>query len=241
MQQTGYINYFGSRAAMPPRYFGNVAYYLTVTAHAGDAFMRSDKLFDKRQKSVHRCDIAGRNGIEQLTVPVSKPHGIPKATWADVAVSSHGNWWHVHLETLKTAYGRSPFFEFYIDKFLPFFTADVVEKYPSIVQLDSAIDAKIREILLLPAAIEAPTDAFACEYLSDFKAESNISNTSASAGIVSKISPTDVNFPALIEPYWQLSAVNHGFLSNLSILDLIFNLGPSAPLYLASCLQKLPQ
>ena len=52
----------------------------------------------------------------------------------------------------ESAYGRTPFFEFYIDRFAPFLCAEAVERYPFIIDLDAAIDAVIREILLLPPA-----------------------------------------------------------------------------------------
>lgn len=109
MNPRGYTNLFGTRAALPPRYFGNIAYYLAVAAHGGDTYMDGSILFDKRQKVVHRCEIADTRGRVQLTAPVAKPHGISRATWDDVAVSPHGQWWHIHLTTLESAYGRTPF------------------------------------------------------------------------------------------------------------------------------------
>ena len=145
----GYTNLFGTRTALPPRYFGNIAYYLAVAAHGGDAYMDGSILFDKRQKAVHRCEIADTRGRVQLTAPVAKPHGIARATWDDVAVSPHGQWWHIHLTTLESAYGRTPFFEFYIDRLRPFLLPDTHLRYPSIVALDRAIDAELRRILCL--------------------------------------------------------------------------------------------
>lgn len=214
----GYSNIIGTRAALPPRYFGNIAYYLAVAAHGGDAFMDGGTLFDKRQKAVHRCDIADVRGTVQLTVPVAKPHGIPRATWADVAVSPHGQWWHIHRVTLESAYGRTPFFEFYIDRLLPFLQPDTHLRFPSILHLDRAIDATLREILLLP------------------QSENPDSGTVATAADTA-YGTTD--FTQLIAPYWQVRAESLGFIPNLSVLDLIFNLGPESPLYLSSCLTRL--
>ena len=128
------------------RYYGSIAYYASMAAY-GHAVIDADAIFDKRQKAVHRCDIADTHGPVQLTVPVSKPHGIARARWSDVAVSCHGAWWHVHRVTLESAYGRSPFFEFYIDRFLPFLTKGVTERYPTVASLNLAIDAEIRSIL----------------------------------------------------------------------------------------------
>ena len=234
---SGYTNIWGTRAALPPRYYGNIAYYLAVASHGGDAYMDGNRLFDKRQKSVHRCDIADVRGQVQLTVPIAKPHGISRATWADVAVSEHGQWWHVHRVTLESAYGRTPFFEFYIDRFLPFLRPDTPQHYPSIVQLDRAIDAEIRRILLLPeqpdVAATSPT------------AETPFSTKSANNHLDLAPIPTitidaATDYTALIEPYWQVRSATLGFMPNLSILDLIFNLGPEASLYLAGIASRQP-
>lgn len=226
MTPRGYTNILGTRAALPPRYFGNIAYYLAVAAHGGDAYMDGSILFDKRQKTVHRCEIADTRGRVQLTAPVAKPHGIARATWDDVAVSPHGQWWHIHLTTLESAYGRTPFFEFYIDRLRPFLQPDTHLRYPSIVALDRAIDAELRRILLLPEAPE-PME-------SGNPAPMEPSDSAEPVGM----EPSDTTFTGLIEPYWQVRMDALGFQSNLSILDLIFSLGPESAPYLARLSSK---
>lgn len=220
MTPSGYTNHIGTRAVLPPRYFGNIAYYLAVAAHGGDAYMDGTILFDKRQKAVHRCEIADTRGRVQLTAPVAKPHGIARATWDDVAVSPHGQWWHIHLTTLESAYGRTPFFEFYIDRLRPFLQHDTHLRYPSIVALDRAIDAELRRILFLPEAPE-PTATGKASSTELYQPENH---TSAEL--------SETIFTDLIEPYWQVRMDSLGFQPNLSILDLIFNLGPEAAIYL---------
>lgn len=219
---SGYPAVSGTIRCLEPRYYGSVGYYARVAACGGNAVMDGTMLFDKRRKQVHRCDIADVNGVVQLTVPVGKPHGIPRATWADVRVSSHGRWWHVHRVTLESAYGRTPFFEFYIDRFAPFLCAEAVERYPSIIDLDAAIDAVIREILLLPPA----------PVLNAVAKEEGLSEGDAADMVRTAASPDFC--PGMIEkPHYQVRAAGLGFIPGLSVLDLIFNLGPEAPLYLA--------
>jgi len=214
----GYPPASGTMQMIPPRYCGNVAYYAAVAACGGNAAMNGAHLFDKREKAAHRCDIADTHGPVQLTVPVSKPHGIPRATWADVRVSDHGRWWHVHRVTLESAYGRTPFFEFYIDRFTPFLCRETVERYPRLIDLDQAIDAEIRKILLLPPAPQKAGEA---------------ENSAANSALhITRFKPEE------IKPYYQVRSAELGFIPNLSILDLIFNLGPEAPLYLANLATK---
>jgi len=201
---------------LPLRYYGDIAYYASMAAH-GHAVICADALFDKREKAVHRCDIADTHGRVQLTVPVCKPHGIAHARWSDVAVSDHGAWWHVHRVTLESAYGRTPFFEFYIDRFLPFLRREVMDDFPTVAALDLAIDAVIREILLIDTGISA-------------EAGNN--------GVQPLLKSPAVETNNAIYPYYQVRAGSQGFLPGLSVLDLIFNLGPEAPLYLRDLIGK---
>lgn len=219
---SGYPAVSGLVSRLEPRYFGSVGYYAEVAACGGNAVMDGTMLFDKRRKQVHRCDIADVNGVVQLTVPVGKPHGIPRATWSDVRVSNHDRWWHVHRVTLESAYGRTPFFEFYIDRFAPFLCAEAVERYPSIIDFDAAIDAVIREILLLP-----PAPVF-----NAVAKEEGVSEGASADAVQTAASP--VFCSGMIEkPHYQVRAAGLGYIPGLSVLDLIFNLGPEAPLYLA--------
>lgn len=192
-----------------PRYFGSVDYWLR---RAAGMPVDSDALFDKRRKEIHRYTIADVNGPLTLTLPIVKPHGIPRATWRDVKVSDHGQWWHVHKVSLESAYGRTPFFEFYIDRFLPFISRETADDYPSVIHLNEAIDKVIVELLLLD------------------KIEAGEVNGAVDAG--GCVAGSCI-------PYWQPRRERFGFLAGLSILDLIFCLGPEAPLWLSANLHKV--
>lgn len=220
---SGYPAVSGPVSRLEPRYFGSVGYYAEVAACGGNAVMDGTMLFDKRRKQVHRCDIADVNGVVQLTVPVGKPHGIPRATWSNVRVSNHGRWWHVHRVTLESAYGRTPFFEFYIDRFAPFLSAEAVEHYPSIIDLDAAIDAVIREILLLPPA----------PVLNAVAKEEGLSGRDSAVPAGQAAAFPNLSSGMIEKPHYQVRAAGLGYIPGLSVLDLIFNLGPEAPLYLA--------
>lgn len=238
----GFKNIIGTQAALPPRLFGNIAYYLAVAAHGGNVAMNGTSLFDKRHKAAHRYEIAGASTPVSLTVPIEKPHGIRMATWADVRISGHGAWWHVHRSTLETSYGRTPFFEFYIDSLHPFLSADTPDRFRSVLELDLAADSLLRSILLLPPppVVSAPDNAV-------FSAGAIVGSTSLTnarqpedTGVAGRLAVSpDLDFTSFVTPYWQVRADSIGFLPNLSVLDLIFNLGPEAPLYLRSALARI--
>lgn len=192
-----------------PRYFGSVDYWIR---RAAGAPLLDNALFDKRRKELHRYSVADVNGPLTLTLPIVKPHGLRNATWRDVAVSDHGQWWHVHRVTLESAYGRTPFFEFYIDRLLPFLSSTTPSAFPSVIDLNLAIDRVLSEILLLPAPQVATTPGV------------------PSSAEPQTAEPQAADLP--LEPYWQPRADRFGFLPSLSVLDLIFCLGPEAALWL---------
>lgn len=165
--------------------------------------------WDKRLKSSHRFTIAAEAGPLTLTVPVAKPREYHSATLDSVTVSSHGNWWRLHLTALESAYGRTPFFEFYIDRFRPLLSAETVGR--SLTWLTAAWDSVVCPILHLPVPSKGGGESVNPELWDDCRNADPV-----------------VDLP----PYWQVRAARFGFIPGMSVLDLIFNLGPEAPLYI---------
>ena len=243
-----------------PRYFGSTDYWLRRAAGAPVA---ADSLFDKRRKEIHRFTIADVNGPVTLTLPIVKPHGKPYATWRDIRLSDHGNWWHIHLTALESAYGRTPFFEFYIDRFLPFLSRDAVDRFPSVIDFNEALDALIAPILLLPSSPcgQLPSSAASAASASSRPvSQRGISLSQRCLSCGSPIGEPAVSTPAVPAPastipstaacegadfsslpYWQPRLNRFGFLAGLSVLDLIFCLGPEAPLWIRRSLTPEPR
>lgn len=203
---------------LPPQYFGPVAYYARMAAY-GKAVIDDTLHYDKRFKSAHRCAIAFTDGPVNLTVPVAKPHGIDHASWLHTAVSTHGHWWTLQRPALETAYGRTPFFEYYIDRFTPLFDEAWIATCPPVTELCARADAIVRSLLGLTTEVTHHTDTVA-----DVAA--------ALAGPVVDLRRADPAAMAEVPPYWQVRGDTLGFMPGLSILDLLFNLGPEAPLHL---------
>lgn len=200
-------------AILPPQLFGSVGYYALVASFPHvcvDYAMR----YDKRFKSVHRFEIADAAGTSRITVPVSRPEGgfaAGNLRWNQVLVSAHGRWWEVALIALESAYGRTPFFEFYVDRFRPLFAPRPLEEPEMITDLCRRADRLVRAILGLDAPV-LDMNTLAGYECTDFR-------------------KADFADFAPDREYWQLRSDKFGFRHNLSILDLIFNLGPEAPLY----------
>ncbi len=186
--------------AVPSRYCGTVDYYAAVASFGASVVMTGAR-YDKRQKDVHRTLIADVNGPLRLTVPTSRPAAATSVRWSDITVSSHGGWADVHRTALESAYGRTPYFEFYAPGLLPLLVAG----NQPVVELNAALDAEIRRILMLPpplAVAEATVIYDRARYM---------------------YQPV---------PYYQVRAAKLGFIPHLSILDLIFSMGPESPLVL---------
>ena len=109
----------GRVVALPPAFCAPAARFAVIAAHGGRVAVDAGRRFDKRFKSTHRCTIADVRGPLMLTVPIDKPACYRTASWGDITVSSHGNWPPVMVTALESAYGRTPFFEFYRDRIAP--------------------------------------------------------------------------------------------------------------------------
>lgn len=218
MRRFGHIE---ARLTLPLRYFGTVDYYAAMGACAC-VTVDDTARYDKRQKGTHRMDIVDTHGLKSLTVPVSRPDNVAgQLHWSDIAVSRHGQWWHVVSETLASAYGRTPFFEFYIDRLRPFFSSSTPDIYPDVATLCREADTAVRAILGLDNDISYASQSTVCP--------------------PSVTSPAITQSDLLIAPieYYQVRHDKFGFLPHLSVLDLIFNMGPESPLILRKMIGNL--
>ena len=198
------ILYPSVHLTLPPRLCGGIELYVRAWA-AGSYAMDWDTAFDKRDKATHRFTIADTRGRLDLTVPIARPAS-SRCRWSEIGVSTHGAWWDVHRVALESAYGRTPYFEFYIDRFLPMLTVGVTDRYPRLCDLASAWDEQIADIL----GLTRDNQREATEHDSRLKEAADLQ----------------------IPPYRQVRASRLGFLPGLSVLDLIFNLGPESQIYL---------
>lgn len=204
---------------LPMRYLGDVHYYAAVAAYS-HAVIDASVPFDKRQKLTHRCTIADTHGLLNLTIPIEKPVSMSRAQWSDIVISDHGAWWNVHLTALKSAYGRTPFFEFYVDDFLEFYTADCAGK--KLADYNAALDATLRRLLGIDTQVDY--------VLKDF-------DKNSISGRVDDFRTRGIDFTEVKE-YYQIRSDKYGFQPSISVVDLLFNLGPEAIMVLRSMVTK---
>lgn len=195
-------------------YWPNVQYFTKLYAAPYVVMEHNDHYV--KQTYRNRCIIEGPDGPLTLTVPVEHG-GVAKPTTGEVRVSEHGNWRHLHWNALVSAYEKSPYFFYYADEFRPFYE----QRFDRLVELNGAIVAKVCELLDL-----RPKIILAENYHQVADGEQDLREL---------IRPkTDFRFDADFTPseYYQVFRQKLGFLPNLSIADLLFNMGPESRLVL---------
>ena len=205
-------------------YFGPIQWYQKLFRHERCIIEQYDNFV--KQTYRNRCVISATQGTQALSIPVepapqSATNG--KILMKDVRISDHGNWRHLHWNALLSAYGESPFFEYYEDDIRPFFE----KPYKYLLDFNMETTAKMCELLDIEPQIELST-----EYIpSDKIAEAYGDDAKDFRDVIRPKHPlADEEFAP--RPYYQVFAQKHGFLPNLSILDLLFNEGNESVLFL---------
>ena len=174
-----------------------------------------------KQTYRNRCHIASANGVMPLVIPVEKPSG--KCATRDVRISAHENWQELHLRAIEAAYNSSPFFEYYKDDFLPFYT----KKWNFLFDFNTEIQQMIINLLDLETDIH-----FTENYESKLP-----ENCEDWREMIS--SKKETNYKG--QTYYQVFEQKFGFLPNLSIVDLLFNMGTESILVLKYEVKKLQE
>ena len=199
-------------AILQTTYFGPIQWYQKL--HRFDHCMIEQ--YDSYQKQTYRnrCLIATANGVQALTVPVE--HNDDKTLVKDLRISDHNQWRRIHWNALQSAYSESPFFEYYADDIRPFFE----KRYDFLIDFNEAIRETVCKLIDIQ-----PQTEYTSAYNSQWQESADYRDV-----IHAKHPLPDNDFEA--KPYWQVFQHKHGFLANLSILDLLFCMGPESVFYL---------
>lgn len=173
----------------------------------------------------NKCSILSANGVMALTVPLSRSSSddadLTHAAMKDLKVSYDDNWRHVHWQSLVSAYNMSPFFEYYEDDIKPLFE----RKFDYLVDLNAeAMDIVNRLLMMDDVTINVSET-----YIPAQTVELDLRNQ-----ITPKTHLNDFNQ----KEYYQVFSEKYGFQPNLSILDLLFNLGPESRVVLRDSLKQ---
>ncbi len=201
-------------------YFAPVHFY-TRYLHHSEVYLEQFENFTK-QTYRNRCLILGGNGPISLVIPVVKGRG-PKILIKDLQISYEENWQRNHWQTIVSAYNSSPYFEYYQDELHPFF--ERTTKY--LLDYNLQIHEQLCDFFEIENKIRLTEDFE--------KVPKNTFNLRDGISPKLKHNP-DTEFQP--RTYTQVFSEKYGFLSNLSILDLLFNEGPNAYTILLQSLKK---
>lgn len=204
-------------------YLAPIPYYAMLYAFSEEVRIEQWEHYAK-QTYRNRCVIASAQGPLSLTIPTESNKG-EKCLVRDIRISDHGNWRHLHWNALQSAYRQSPFFEYYADDFWPFYE----KKYTFLFDFNE----QLRQLVCQLVGI-APRVGLTTQYLHELP----LADTDFRALIHPKNSYAAM-LPGYVQtPYYQVFRSRHGFLSDLSIVDLLFNMGPESIFVLRDSINK---
>jgi hypothetical protein len=200
------MRYHTSKVLLSTSYFPPVWYFFILHNSAGAKV----ELYETYPKQTlrNRCEIYSANGLLSLSVPVERPDG-NRTRVNQVRISRNRTWQRQHIRAIDSAYNSSPFYIYYKDDILEFFTEPAPEL---LVDHNQRILERLCNIIGISTQIELsrtyekePAD------LLDFR---HLTSKGEKEGL------------PVLPQYAQVFIERSGFLPNLSILDLLFNLGP---------------
>ncbi|WP_142783732.1 WbqC family protein [Changchengzhania lutea] len=200
------------RLLIHPTYFPNIAHF-TAMSQAEHIVIEGEDNFLK-QTYRNRTYIYGANGKLALSIPVIHSQN-NRQKYRDVKISFDEPWQMHHWKSLLSAYRTSPFFEYYEDDLQALFLK--------------------KETFLFDFNLKCLDTVCECLAL-ELKSTKTQTYEHQVEGIVDgrHLVYAKQETPKTFEKYTQVFDDKHGFLSNLSILDLLFNEGPNALNYLES-------
>ena len=204
-------------------YLAPVSYYTKLYAYPHACIERFDHY--RKQTYRNRCVIDTANGIQSLTIPTEHSE-TGKTYMRDIRISDHGNWRHIHWNAFVSAYRQSPFFDYYADEFHRFFEPG---RYSFLFDFNLDLCKWICEQVDIHPLLSV-TDEYMLQPPPDTDDYREQFTPKASYAVL------DPSFTPL--PYYQVFRAKGQFMPDLSIVDLLFNMGPESLIILRESLIK---
>ena len=185
-----------------PTYFPSIKIFSELINVDELIFEVSDNY--QKQTERNRTSIYSANGKQTLSIPVNFS-SLKKRKFKDIRICYETNWQKVHLKSIEYSYRSSPYYEYFEERFIKFFS-----------QKNSyLIDTNIKSIELLYEILNLKLNYLKTEkYLQEYNLIDDLRYLASRKKNTIKM-----------QPYVQVFNEKFGFLSNLSMIDLILNYG----------------
>ena len=193
-----------------PAYSGNIQYY-SLLSKFPEVYLEQYAHYVK-QTYRNRCQILTANGVMNLTIPVDKVSG-EKMLDKDVRISDT-SWQRVHWAAIESAYNNSPFFLYYSDDIKPLYE----KKFNFLLDFNLSLQEVLVSLLGLNTKLTLTSEYLDTNEL-DYREK-----------LSPKYKGERAEFAAV--PYYQVFKEKFGFVENLSVYDLLFNMGNESILIL---------
>ena len=171
----------------------------------------------QKQSYRNRCRFYGADGVQTLSFPIKHEGGTHKIPISEIRIDYKKPWVLQHERAIISAYGTSAYFEYYQDELFA-----ILESCPDrLFDLNMALLKFFIEKTGIAVDIRLTGDYLVSPDMEDFR-----------DAIHPKHPNSILRDLELEKPYFQVFSQKHGFQSDLSIMDLLFNEGPDSILYL---------
>jgi len=205
-----------SHIILAAAYLPSVSYFALLN-NAENIIIEQFETYPK-QTYRNRCEMYTEKGKTSLVIPVSKPHGNHTKT-KDVEIFNQDRWYIKHWRAIESAYQASPYFLYYKDELKSFYDGS----HKKLLEFDLDLTRHFCKLLDIQKSISLSLDYIKGTGI-DYRQE-----------LSPKKPPIIHEFPE----YTQVFDTTHGFIPDLSIADLLFNLGPESSDYVAQLSAEL--
>ena len=196
-------------AIFPTSYLPPVSFFKSLISTENVLLEKHEHYIKQTYRS--RTLICTANGLHALIIPVQH-ESLYKKTVNEIKISYDSAWQKIHWRTITSSYRNSPYFEYFEDELRTFY--DI--KTETLFEFNLILLEKIFSLLKIP-----------------FDPDFTTSYQESLAGEIKDLrNAFDVSDRKKIPPYNQVFGERHGFIEDLSIIDLLCNKGMGAKEYL---------
>ena len=182
----------------------------------------------QKQSYRNRCRFYAADGVQALSFPVIHEGGTHKLPIDSIKVDYSTPWLVQHKRAIVSAYRTSAYFEYYQDELF-----DIMDRKPErLIDLNMSILRFFLDKTGVAADLRLTEEYVSADVSGSVLVDGKVLCEDLRERIHPKRHNDVLSELGLEKPYFQVFSQKYGFLSDLSVMDLLFNEGPDSILYL---------